>query len=271
MAGVPIYFDNGYKITRGFFLPTLHFSLSEALALVMSSGILAQYRGTPFSEAASSAITKILAVLPPEIRESSTEIAEKVLYNAQPIVDYSKHKDIFARLEEARRAKKRVKMEYYTLERDAITKRLVDPYGLINRLNTWYLVAYCHWRKEIKMFRIDRIRKLEVTSQTFEIPLDFSLEDYMGDAWQVIRGESHLVKIKFTCNAAKRVVEDRWHPSQILEIHKDGSVIMTVLVSGLSEIASWVLSFGGEAEVLEPKELREKIRKSVSSLSRIYK
>lgn len=260
-ANVPIYFlkNEGYKIMSNFFLPPLRLSLCEALALLLGCESISKHKGTPYQEASEIAVNKILAALPPKIREAAVKSAEGVLCDTAPLVNYTSCQKMFAHLEEARRNGKTVKINYYTMERHKLTKRLVDPYGIIYKINTWYLVAYCHWRNEVKMFRVDRIKELNEISKNFEIPPNFSLEEYMGNAWQVVRGESRLVKLCFSPSVAERVLENKWHHTQTLKVSDDGSAIMTIRVSGLSEILSWILGFGKEVEVLAPKKLKEMV------------
>jgi len=269
LARVPIYSKNGYKIMPGFFLPPLSFSLSEALAVFLGCESVSKQKGVPYYQASEAAMNKILALLPDNIKDTVLKSKKSVLYDTTPLVDYTSCREIFASLEEARQSRKRIKIGYYTMERHKLTKRLVDPYGLIYKMNTWYLVAYCHWRNEIKMFRVDRIKELEKTAQSFEIPKDFSLGEYMGDAWQVVRGKSQLVKLCFSPSVAERILENKWHNTQILELLKDGSVVMKIRVSGLSEILSWVLGFGKDVEVLEPKELKEMVLETAKAVLEI--
>jgi len=267
-AKVPIYFakEEGYKIMPVFFLPPLRFSLVEALAILLGCEAFSKHKGTPYHRASETAVSKIIASLPSNIKNTACKSVKSVLYDTAPIVDYTACQKIFANLEEARRSKRSVEINYYTMERHELTKRLINPYGLIYRVSTWYLVAYCHWRKEILMFRIDRIKELKETSKNFEIPSSFSLEEYMGDAWQVVRGKSQFVRLRFSSSIAERILENKWHRSQILEVLKDGSVIMTIQVGGLSEVISWILGFGKEVEVLEPKELREMVAETAKAI-----
>ncbi len=69
-----------------------------------------------------------------------------------------------------------------------------------------------------------------------------------------------MVRIQFTPDVAYLVKERRWHPSQKTECLKDGSVIVTFTVGGMDELASWVLSWGQGAKVLEPQVLVEAVR-----------
>lgn len=58
------------------------------------------------------------------------------------------------------------------------TVRVVRPYGLVVKNTDWYLVAYCQWRQDIRVFKVDRIQWVELLEETFTIPPDFNLEEY---------------------------------------------------------------------------------------------
>ena len=89
-------------------------------------------------------------------------------------------------------------------------------------------------------------------------------------SWEVFVGEPVEVKAKFTGKAAKVVASGRRHPSEKILIQKDGSVIYSAAVAGLEEISHWLLSFGSEAEVLEPGKLRDKFAEIGKRLNQIY-
>ena len=78
------------------------------------------------------------------------------------------------------------------------------------------------------------------------------------------------VRIRFSAEAARYITEHRWHHSQQLEEQPDGSVIVRLELADLTEVKSWVLSFGSQAEVLAPEILRTAIREEVQSLLTVY-
>jgi len=82
----------------------------------------------------------------------------------------------------------------------------------------------------------------------------------MRGSFRAIRGDgSHHVALRFAPESAGRVAEKQWHASQTLEPQPDGSLIVRFQVTDLREIKRWVLSWGAECEVLEPRELCELI------------
>jgi predicted DNA-binding transcriptional regulator YafY len=68
------------------------------------------------------------------------------------------------------------------------------------------------------------------------------------------------VVVRFSRAVADRVMETTWHPLQTTERTPDGGMIWRSTVSGVIEIRLWILSWGDDAEVLEPPELRTQVR-----------
>jgi len=66
------------------------------------------------------------------------------------------------------------------------------------------------------------------------------------------------------------VSECIWHPSQKLSKNKDGSLTAEFEIEGLSEIKIWVLGFGANVEVLEPKKLRDELKEIAAKIQKIY-
>lgn len=268
-AGVPIYFDAGYKLGPNFFLPPLRFSFNEAFSLIVGAGAFIKHHGTPYSRPADDALAKVMAALPRELRELILESSENMLFDARPLIDYRRHRDIFDRVEQARIKGLTIEINYRSFGGSAPSSRRVDPYALLYRENRWYLIAYCHRRSQIKIFRIDRISELAETGDTYKAPADFSVEAYLGNAWRIMRGPSARVRIRFQGAAAAVIRESQYHPTQELEPDGDG-VVMSVNIGDPAEMLPWIMGFGGEAEVLEPDELRRSIADSASAIAQNY-
>jgi len=83
--------------------------------------------------------------------------------------------------------------------------------------------------------------------------------------------EVETIELRFIPEIARIMEETVWHPSQVLELQSDGSIIMTLKVTNTVELYSWVLSWGEKVEVLEPEELRERVARTATAMLDIYK
>jgi predicted DNA-binding transcriptional regulator YafY len=148
----------------------------------------------------------------------------------------------------------------------------VDPYGLTFKIGAWYLVGYCHLREGIRTFALDRIKWLRVDQNArFRYPKDFDLSEWLSKGWQLqAGGEPTVVAVRFIKEVAPWISGGHWHPTQQIEKEPGGSLIFRVTVSGYEEILYWVLSFGAQAEVLEPAPLRAAVVEAAQKMVAQY-
>jgi predicted DNA-binding transcriptional regulator YafY len=270
LAGIPIYFDKGYRVPEGFFLPAVQFGLQEVLSMIMGAQLLAHQKGSPLAKGMASAMEKVYAVLPPGLRETAVRESHRFTPAPEPRVDYRAQSAVLETLAACCEEKHCVLLEYHSLARDEVTEREVDPYGFLYRSNALYLVGQCHLRSQIKIFKVDRIHSAASLPESFQLPEEFDLGEYMRDAWGVVRGEPHEVSIRFAPSIAHFVKESIWHSSQTCTDNPDGSAVLHFKVGGLMEIAAWLMGFGGEAEVLEPAELRAMLLEQARAITDLY-
>lgn len=269
-GGVPIYNDygKGYRLVEGSRLNEVSFTLEEALALIYGLKLIEQQKG--LIRMADQGKEKLLALLPPGLRHELENIKDRVEIAVAPAVDYSGKEKIFKQINEAIRSNTRLHMKYYSFVRDEITTRAIDPYQLVFKDGFWYVVAFCHHRQEARLFRVDRIQKLLATTERFTPPSNYDFGKYMGSAWQMERGEEFSFKIRFFGEAARFVKETNFHPSQEITEEPGGTVLFAARASGQSSVLRWILTFGAEAEVLEPPELREMVAQVMAAGVRRY-
>jgi predicted DNA-binding transcriptional regulator YafY len=111
---------------------------------------------------------------------------------------------------------------------------------------------------------------LTTTDESFVVPNDFRLEDYMGAGFGVIGGRPEKVKIWFSPDIAGYIKEKTWHESQVINQQRDGSIIFEADLAITEELLSWVMSWGSKAEVLEPQNLKDQIREEALAMLRGY-
>jgi predicted DNA-binding transcriptional regulator YafY len=143
---------------------------------------------------------------------------------------------------------------------------------MAHRENLWYLLGFDTERAALRTFALPRITNPAVLKSQFVRPADFSPEKFFANALGVLGGErDYRVVIRFTPAVADRVREREWHESQELRPLADGGLELSLRLGALPEIERWVLTWAGEAEVLQPKELRERLRSIVATLAKVYR
>ena len=258
---------NGYHYTGEVSsFPTMQITEGEIVALVVAEKALQQYRGTSFEKPLLSAIRKMEQALPDTISLNLADIEQTISFRtrAEPILNL----EIFDKLAKAVSQRSQLELLYRKPGHKA-EPRVVDPYHLANINGEWYLFAYDHARKDLRTFVPARIQSARPTGNTFERTQKFSLERRLRDSFGVHSGEGEFdVVIHFSPRAADYIREKKWHPSQTLRELKGGGAELKMKLSSLAEVERWVLSWGGDAVVIKPKELAEAIREAARKILR---
>ena len=163
-----------------------------------------------------------------------------------------------------------IAFEYKKLGSSRHEQRRVQPYHLACIENQWYLFAFDLVRNQLRTFVLSRMRAVQLTTTKFKRPADFEISKHLGASFGVFTGKGHYkIRIQFDAFAARLVSERRWHASQkIKPLGKNGSegIEMTLELSDLEEITRWILSWGGHARVISPKELQTRVKKAAENL-----
>ena len=276
VAGIPVNLypvkGGGYFINKDCFLPPMRFTCEEAASILIAAKFFQKQKGFPYQQHIQLALEKIEGVLETENKQFMQKIDKKISVFLSRFKDYQQYNTIFQDINKAIMEKRQIRLTYYSISSDKITKRNLDPIHLMFRGGFWYLIALCHLRNEIKMFRIDRIKDLQLIDKIFQVPADFSLASYMGKSWQVVRGEgeTYQVEIKIFSPASRWVKEEKRHSTQKIIALEDETIIFKAEVSSLSEIKRWVLQLGSCAEVIAPEELKKEVIEEIKEMGRRY-
>lgn len=271
----PLGFDrrrNGYHYTDpDWSLSHVLMTEGELFALFLAERILRQYRNTPFGADLARAFERLAANLTDTVQLDLSYLDGSFSFHGSDNVPFTP--ELFGSLVRAVRQRERLQIEYWTASRDATSVRDVDPYHLACNDGVWYLIAYCHTRRDILMFVPGRIRALTPTSARFERPQGFDIAGYMANSFGVLRssdGSTYTVRLRFTGMAARFVRERTWHHSQQIEETGGDAIIATFQLGHLRDVETWALSWGAECEVLEPVELRGRIRLTCQKMANTH-
>ena len=249
--------------------PSLQITEGELFALLVAEKALQQYRGTNFEKPLLSAFKKMAASLPDAVSIHLADWDQAISFrtSAMPILDL----EAFDALARAAARREQLEIMYRKPGAAAGEVRVIDPYQLANINGEWFLFAFDHLRKDLRTFAPTRIQTVRRTGQTFSRPKRFSIDHRLRDSFGVLSGkETYPVKIRFNAFAAEFIREKRWHSSQGMKPLPDGGVELTLKLSSLIEVQRWVLSWGGNAVVVEPRELVELIRTEAARVVAAY-
>ena len=245
-------------------------SLTELMALYFSRGMMTVLKGTVFYESLETFFRKIKATLPAEAIHYLDRLEDSFEIGSKPYRPYGQLRDSIDTISEAAAQRKIVEIEYFTMSRKEKTRRKVAPYKIWFFDGAFYLVGNCGLREDIRIFALDRIRSLELTNETFEMPQDFKVEEFMQSSFGVFHGKPQNVRIRFAAEVAGYISEKIWHRTQKIKYQKDGSLIFEARVAGTDEIKFWLMTWGSKAEVLAPETLRDEIAAEAQAMLNIY-
>jgi predicted DNA-binding transcriptional regulator YafY len=236
------------------------FSLPELMALYFGSDVLKILKGTVFHDSLESLLKKVKSSIPPE-SEKYLNLVEKSLHTRPgPYKNYGKFKNVIEQISEAVLNRRVVEITYYAMSSKMENKRKVEPYKIWFHDGGFYLIGHCRWRKEVRIFAVERIKKIRLTDDTFELPEEFDVDEFMRGSFGVYQGKPVHVRILFCADVAEYIKERIWHETQKLHDNPDGSVLFEARVACTKEFKAWVMRWGARAIVLEPEELRDEIQ-----------
>jgi proteasome accessory factor B len=271
--GLPIEFDsvhNTYRYTQPVeAFPTVKVTEGEVFSLLVAQKALEQYRGTSFYKQLAASFDKLTASLKESISFSPTDELHAVSFKNVGVGKADA--EVFNALSRGVVRELEVTFDYRKPGDTAAALRRVQPYHLSHRQHLWYLVGFDLDRQALRTFAVPRVANVVVTETKFKRPADFSPEKFFAKALGVMGGErDYRVVIRFTGATADRIREREWHESQKFRNLKGGGVELTLKLGALEEIERWVLEWGADAEVIEPNELRERLKKTAAALIKIY-
>jgi proteasome accessory factor B len=161
-----------------------------------------------------------------------------------------------------------LRIEYQARGRSSYTQRRLHPYHLACVENRWILVARDVEKDCMRTFVLARFRNPLVTKKDFKRPDNFDPESYLGTSFGSWTGTGNiLVELMIGPEAAHHVREREWHKTQRIEPQPRGFVKATFSLSDLHDVTRWILSFGSEVVVLQPKELREAVSEEARKMA----
>ncbi len=272
--GAPLKVDpssHAYYLEGDFEIPLPELTEGEIVSLFLIETLLGQLEGTPYARPLASAGRKLRGMLTDRATGGNGAGADFISIPCDPLRgDELKLAACFGAMEQGRRERRTVAFDHFSVARNATSRRKLNPYHLFLRSGAWYVVGFCHQRREPRMYALDRIEGIELTEEPFTIPESFRIEEFLENSWSLDRGEPVTVRIRFDSYQARWIRERIWHPSQTITEEPDGGLIYTAEVAGNREIKQWALSFGVHAEVLEPEELRKEIGDEIRRLAGAY-
>lgn len=275
-AGFSIYFDkedNTYSFTdSNYALKDLNLNAEEIAVLIIGKQLV-QELGKPFEKAYQSLLRKVRTETGKQTRDKVKKIEERRHFwvDIEPMEGFEKIERQYNAIVAAMDKGKEIEIVYKAMKNQEETKRNLSPYGLFLHQGMLYVIGYCHLRKAIRVFALDCIKDIKLTEKSYVIPADFKLEEYFKPGWNMLRyGEPVEVVLKFDKTYARWIKRKKWHPTQVIEEQKDGSIIFKATVQGTKELKWWMYHWIPYCKVLAPPELRKEVVEEMRAMLEVY-
>jgi proteasome accessory factor C len=213
-----------------YFRRPLRLTAEQTFALLTSAKALLSVPGADQESSLARGLSKVLTSLG-EASETAVDVGIATAPDA-----------ITEQLRAAIEKRHAVEITYYSYGRDDTGNRRIDPWAIHSEGGLWYLQGWCHSSSAERLFRIDRIREVVLTDQSFTVPdplPTFTLFD----------GSNALGQITLELQPEARWVTE-YYPAEAIEPHPDGTATITLAIGSLPWLERLLLRLGPEAKVV---------------------
>jgi len=280
--------DGGYVIDlKRFKMPEVRLTPDEISALVLAASVAHAMPGGTYPKIVDLALKKLAFDLP-ELPDTPTAFPRpapsgptRAPAPAPVLVHFPERHvpargdlaDIYATLESATRLRKRVTITYDSAANGMTSKRDVDPYGLVYREGAWLCVGWCHLRKDIRSFRVDRMRDAQQApkpkSPDFERPADFDVKAYaQRSPWTFTTDAPEEVQLALSPDAAEVANED--FGATAVKRQQGDTTLVTFDCGNFEFAATRILAAKGAIRLVRGERLRARILAELEQLAAHY-
>lgn len=265
IAGVPLIGEagHGYALMSTYKMAPILFTQDEALSFSVAEKLMQHYLDKQIGEHFANALLKMKAVLRYSDKENVASLENKVLINKKQNFLNKNVPAALSILFESIVKKRQVLLSYQSVESKITVQRNIEPIGVFQEAQYWYFMAHCHFRKEVRQFRLDRISSIQLSDIAFS-ESHLTLDECLQNRRQHI--EKQIVRILVSKEIARYITWDRQYYGFIEEKEvKDGVEMIFHSKNMLNEFARWFLMFADEATILEPLELQIRVKELLTN------
>ena len=246
------------------------FTADEAVSLFVGGELVKQFTDASLQAPMATALDKLRAVLPRDRQDHVERLTQRTLVYGQSsrrTAPEAVAQRWLLPVQQGVVLRRVLRLTYQGRERAEETTRDVEPLGVVFYGGAWYLVAWCRLRKDYRHFRVDRIRRLEVSPMVFELREGFSFKKHMEESGA--REQTLPVRVWFHRAAQERARRESF-ATLIEEKARDGGAEFALYAWSLEWMARWLLSFGEQAEALAPVKLRSLVRAEAVKIAKLH-
>ncbi|HEY4109797.1 YafY family protein [Puia sp.] len=255
-SGVPVIGEagSGYTIMEGYRLPPVMFTQEEASALLLGAKLAEQFTDGSVKRHFHGALFKIKAVLRSPDKEYVESLTEHIEIVSRYTPDSDSPQQYLSLLQQAIVHKKLVQLHYRSNLKEEVTRRKVEPIGLLHYGSAWHLIGWCHLRNDYRDFRLSRMLGVVLEEIFFDPSAHPSIKEYI----ERIREGNDLREaiVLFDKQVVKYLQEQKYLNGFVSEEVCEDRVRMKFLVSNLPYFSRWLLMYSDGVRIDSPDELK---------------
>ena len=274
MYNAPIEFDaykNGYYYTEeNFYIKSVPLSEGELFSVAFFDQLLEQYRNTPLENDLRSVFKKIEMSLPNKITLDSSFLQNQITFIPDQMGTINPEN--FSKIFSALKNRHVLDFEYRPLQKTTWMTRRINPLHAVCQKGNWYVMGFCHDKKDIRVFNFSRMQNVTESKEEFDIPEDFNPDKYFDKEigiW-LSATKKYTVELLISAEIGTFALERSWNKNQKIEQREDGSVWVSFETTQLPEVKRWVLGQGKTVKVLGPDELIAQVKEEVAVVLGMY-
>jgi len=262
------FFDPKPRAGPKYELPGLWFSPSEIHALLTVQHLLSSLQPSVLTQHIRPLQSRLRAAL--ESHDNSPEeIGDRIRILRMGRKEVRPR--FFEVIASALLNRKQLHIRHFNRNRNERTERDISPQRMVHYRDNWYIDAWCHLRNDLRSFALDVVEQASVLPKKAKNIPGETLDAYVKSGYGIFAGKDvQWAKLRFSPRAARWVANEEWHPNQRSRFDDEGYYVLELPYSQATELIMDVLRHGREVEVLEPIELRTKVRDSLLSAASLY-
>lgn len=202
-------------------------------------------------------------------------LPEPIMFSQSANLDYDLIRLNIDRIHRAVAKRRVVTYQYgkYNVEKKFVYRRngdlyYVEPYGLVWQNDFYYLIGKFQPTNEMRHYRLDRIRNIKLTQETFKKE-NFHLQEYVDRTFYMFAGKEQRIKIQFKNHLAPLVI-DRFGKDVYMRTIDDEHFILSTRAKLSKGLINWILTLGPSAKVLSPDDLVTQVKDRIVRMYQSY-
>ncbi|MDF1484325.1 WYL domain-containing protein [Ramlibacter sp. H39-3-26] len=250
-------------------LPGLWFSCGELHALLVAHQVLGEIAPGVLAVHVAPLQERLAGLLGDASGGSAAEVRQRVrlLSTTRRATQPRFFAEVAAGLLERRRSE----LDAWNRRRDEVNTRTVSPQRLTHYRDNWYLDAWCHWRRGLRSFSLDTLRRVRLLPASAIDMRESALDAHYASAYGIFGGRQRAwAVLRFAAERARWVASERWHPEQKSEFMPDGDYRLRVPYGDERELRMDILRHGRHVRVEGPPALRRRVAGEAAALADLY-